>query len=247
MSVADISEIAIEPGALDTTELAYELVDLNARITVLTARWIALLAEFGRREGWRSDGQLSCVDWLVWRCGMGRRTAYDRVRVAHELKRRPEVRALFESGALSYSKVREITRIAGADEETDRRLLDLAEVGTAADLARAARRHAQLDEQERGVDDYLKRYDRRGIRASRTYDGMMVVEKVLTLEEGEEYLASLEAVDVCPAGQTSTAHRRADADMALIRAGRASLGKPGHIDSHTVHVVADLSTLLVGL
>src|SRR5947209_14098654 len=115
MSVADISEIAIEPGALDTTELAYELVDLNARITVLTARWLTVLAEFDRREGWRNDGQLSCVDWLVWRCGMSRRTAFERVRVAHELKRRPTVRERFETGTLSYSKVRAITRVKGAD------------------------------------------------------------------------------------------------------------------------------------
>src|SRR5438067_572076 len=130
MSVADILEMVEEPGALDTADLACELVDLNTRLTVLTARWLTLLAEFDRREGWRSDGQLSCVDWLVWRCGMSRKTGYDRVRVAHELKRRPEVRARFESGALSYSKVREITRVAGANEETDRHLLDLAEVGT---------------------------------------------------------------------------------------------------------------------
>src|SRR5205814_3994585 len=109
-----ILEEVDEPAALDTAELAYELVDLNTRLNVLTARWLALLAEFDGREGWRADGQLSCVDWLVWRCGMSRRTAFERVRVAHELKRRPAVRARFESGALSYSKVRAITRIKGA-------------------------------------------------------------------------------------------------------------------------------------
>src|SRR5437899_12757575 len=118
MSVTDIDQ-RIEPGALDTTDLAFELVDLNTRLTVLTARWLGLLAEFDRREGWRNEGQLSCVGWLVWKCGMGRKTAYDRVRVAHELKRRPAVRKRFESGTLSYSKVRAITRVKGADEETD--------------------------------------------------------------------------------------------------------------------------------
>src|SRR5437879_4742251 len=137
MSVADILDSVDDPAALDTAELAHELVDLDTRLAVLTARWLALVAEFDRRDGWRADGQLSCVDWLVWRCGMSRRTAFERVRVAHELKRRPEVRERFEAGALSYSKVRAITRVAGADEDTDRCLLDLAEVGTAADLARA--------------------------------------------------------------------------------------------------------------
>ena len=59
MSVAEILEVVDDPAALDTAELACELVDLNTRLTVLCARWIALLAEFDRREGWRADGQLS--------------------------------------------------------------------------------------------------------------------------------------------------------------------------------------------
>ena len=82
MSVADILEAVDEPGALDTADLADELIDLNTRLTALTALWILLLAEFDRREGWQYDGHLSYVDWLIWRCGMSRRTAQDRVRVA---------------------------------------------------------------------------------------------------------------------------------------------------------------------
>jgi hypothetical protein len=195
MSVAGILEVADEPGALATADLADELVDLNTRLTALTARWILLLAEFDRREGWRCDGHLSCLDWLMWRCGMSRRTAQDRVRVAHELGRRPRIRELFLAGEVSYSKVRAITRITRVDEETDARILEVARLGTTADLERLARHFEHLEQQERGVEDYLRRYDRRTIRASRTYDGMMVIEKVLPIEEGEEYLAHLEAVD----------------------------------------------------
>jgi hypothetical protein len=247
MSYAEILEAVDDPEALDTAELAYELIDLNTRLTAMEARWLALLAEFDRREGWRADGQFSCVDWLVWRCGMSRKTAYDKRRVAHELTRRPAVRDLFALGALSYSKVRAITRVAGADEETDRWLLALAEVGSSADLERAARRFEQLREQERGVDDYLHRYDRRGIRASRTFDGMMVIEHVLPIEEGEEYLAYLDAAADSSAEESSTAQRRADAAMALARAGRATLDRPGHVDRFTLHVVADLDALPMGI
>jgi hypothetical protein len=151
------------------------------------------------------------------------------------------------AGELSYSKVRAITRITRVDEETDARILEVARLGTTADLERLARHFEHLEQQERGVEDYLRRYDRRAIRASRTYDGMMVIEKVLPIEEGEEYLAHLEAVDERSAERSSTGQRRVDADMALIRAGRVSLDKPGHIDRYTVHVVADLSTLLLGV
>src|SRR5947207_1824227 len=101
MSVAEILESIDEPAALDTAELAYELADLNTRLTVLTAGWLALLVEFDRREGWRADGQLSCVDWLAWRCGMSRNTAHEKVRVARELERRPAIRDRFSTGDLS--------------------------------------------------------------------------------------------------------------------------------------------------
>src|SRR5205085_1241895 len=76
--------------------------------------WLALLAEFDRREGWRADGQLSGVAWLGWRCGMARRTAQEKLRVAHELERRPAVRDAFAAGELSWCPVRALTPLQGA-------------------------------------------------------------------------------------------------------------------------------------
>lgn len=60
--------------------------------------------------------------------------------------------------------MRAITRVRDADEETDECLLNLADSGTAADLEQASRRFEQLAEQERGIDKYLRRYDRRTVR-----------------------------------------------------------------------------------
>jgi hypothetical protein len=94
--------------------------------------------DFNLRCGWAHDGEVSCTDWLVSRCGLSRVTAKDKLRVARELSRRPAVRTAFAAGELSYTKVRAITRIA-ANDETDRWLLKLAERGTAADLEVAVR------------------------------------------------------------------------------------------------------------
>lgn len=171
MSLAGSPSGSADPERLATAELGAELVSLSRRLASVECRWLSVLAEFDRREGWRLDGQLSGVDWLVWRCGLSARTGRDKLRVARELRRRPSVAAAFASGSLSYSKVRAITRVEGADEETDRWLLKLAETGTAADLERAARHWAALRDQERGVDDYLRRFDRRRLGGSRTYDG----------------------------------------------------------------------------
>lgn len=212
------------------------LVDWATRAAVAEARFLALLAEFDRREGWYLDGQLSAVDWLEWRCGMSRRTARDKPRVAHELGRRPVVREAFEEGSLSYSQVRAITRVEGANEETDGWLLKLADRGTVADLERAVHHYQSLADQERGVDDYLARYDRRSITASRTYDGMVVLEVVLPAEEGEEVLASLSTGGSAEPG-SSPGQARADRLMELMRGDQPA----GH--RYTVNMVADVGAI----
>src|SRR5947209_7100039 len=115
--------------------------------------------------------------------------------VAHELARRPVVRDAFAAGALSYTKVRAITRVTATDNETDRWLLKLAEKGTAADLEVAARHFEELKRQEQPVDNYLRRWDKAAVRGTRTFDGMMVIETVAPMEEGQEILAHLRAAE----------------------------------------------------
>ena len=63
--------------------------------------------------------------------------------------------------------MRAITRLTDADVEVDERLLRLAEEGTVADLDRAVRHWKNLADQERGVDDYLRRFDRQALRGRR--------------------------------------------------------------------------------
>lgn len=204
-----------------------------------------MLAEFDRREGWHLDGQLSGAEWLVWRCGMSARTARDKLRVARELRRRPAVAEAFGKGRLSYCKVRAITRVTDAGEETDEWLLRLAEAGTVADLDRAVRHWAQIQEQERGVEDYLARYDRRAVHASRTYDGMMVIEMVLPVEEGEEVLGLLDGAKPVDGGSGEPqpiAQRRADSLVELVRAGSHAVAAPGS-ERYLLHLVADVDAL----
>src|SRR6476659_4344365 len=97
--------------ALSTSELGCLIVSGRAGIDSAEARWLLVLAEFDRRSGWAYDGAYDCAAWLVLRCGLGRSTAKERLRVAHELRRRPVLSAAFEAGEVSYSKIRVLTRI----------------------------------------------------------------------------------------------------------------------------------------
>lgn len=103
------------------------LPDLEARLTELaghlnaaTHRFLVLLAEFDRREGWADGAMRSCAHWLGWKCGSDLGAAREKVRVARALEALPAISAAMGRGELSYSKVRALTRVATQDTEDTR-------------------------------------------------------------------------------------------------------------------------------
>ena len=67
------------------------------------------------RSGWNS-GFLSCAHWLHWRTGIDLGAAREKVRVARALPGLPRLSAAMQRGAISYAKVRAITRVATPGE-----------------------------------------------------------------------------------------------------------------------------------
>src|SRR4051812_31546866 len=104
---------------------------------------------------------------------MARSTANERLRVAYE--RRPTIAGLFETRELSYSKVRAMTRIDHSNDDVDDALIQLARVGTAADLEHCVRHFDLLKEQDNPTDA-IARWERRGLRATTRFDGMGTIE-----------------------------------------------------------------------
>ena len=96
-------------------ELAAEICTLAGHINAANHRWLVLIAEFDQRNGWSDCATQSCAHWLNWKCGMAMGAAREKVRVARALGNLPKISAAMASGKLSYSKAREITRVATAD------------------------------------------------------------------------------------------------------------------------------------
>jgi hypothetical protein len=109
--------------------LGAEITELCSYIYAAEHRLLTLVREFDERKGWQWLGFHTCAHWLNFKCGIDMNTARERVRVAHALGRLPKIDARFASGALSYSKVRAMTRIA--DESNEDYLLSIAKHGTA--------------------------------------------------------------------------------------------------------------------
>ena len=126
--------------SLDVLEA--EICQWSANLTAAEARWLGLLAEFDRRGGWHSTGCVSCAAWLAWQTSMDRRTAHEKVRVAHAVVAFPRLGVEMGAGLLSYAKVRALSRIVNVDNVDA--LVDLALASTSNQVERfvsAFRRH----------------------------------------------------------------------------------------------------------
>ena len=81
-----------------------------------------LLCEASRHEVWRRVGNASLIEYLEEVLGYGPKTARERIRIATALDEMPELADALASGELSYSAVRELTRVA--TRETEREWID---------------------------------------------------------------------------------------------------------------------------
>ncbi|MBA2388817.1 MAG: DUF222 domain-containing protein [Geodermatophilaceae bacterium] len=167
-------------------ELGEDICRLAASLAATTSRWLMMIAEFDRREGWGGVGVKSCAHWLSWRCGLSPGAGREHVRVARALLDLPLIAAAFAAGSLSYSKVRAITRIADRDTEDD--LLALALSATAAQVERVVRGWRTAESATAPEQDA-----RRDVSWHWDRDGMLIVRARLGPEEGALFLAGLEA------------------------------------------------------
>ena len=100
-------------------DLDRAIVNLSARINAETYELLVLIRQFDERAGWLKWGLGNCAEWLHYRCDLSMNVAREKVRLARALKTLAEITAAFAKGALSYSKVRAITRVVGAHNEDE--------------------------------------------------------------------------------------------------------------------------------
>ena len=177
-------------------ELATEICTLAGRINAANHRFLALIAEFDRRKGWSDSSTQSCAHWLNWKCGIALGAGREKVRVARALEHLPKVSAAMASGALSYSKVREITRVGHSGNEDY--LLMIAEHGTAAHVERLVRAYRRCQEAEELSREQRQQESR---RVSFRYedDGSLVLTCRLPAETGALVMKALDiAVEGLP-------------------------------------------------
>lgn len=232
----------------DVEQLGEDIAVLASRLHAATYELLVLLRQFDEAVGW-NNGFRSCAHWLHWRTGIDLGAAREKVRVAKALADLPILSGALQRGAISYAKVRAITRVATPANEGQ--LLDLALTATASQVERVARAWRRCDRvaaarqaEARHLSRYLQTYV--------DDDGMLVIRGRLTPEQGAVVQRALEAAgdrlwresrDAAPAQtvaeETTIGQRRADALVLLAEsalAGELDGGSAGDRYQVVLHV-----------
>src|SRR5688572_29852326 len=169
--------------------LGEAIAELASRVHAATYELLVLLREFDACAGW-NNGCLSCAHWLHWRTGIDLGAAREKVRVARALAILPRISAAMQRGALSYAKVRALTRIATPANEA--RLVDVALAGTAAQVERLVRAWRRVDRLE-AAQQAEQRQQHRSLTLHVDDEGMVVLRGRLTPEIGAVVQRALQA------------------------------------------------------
>ena len=177
-----------DPPAPDNETLGNRIAELAARIQAATWELLVLIRQFDAGGGW--EGFASCAVWLSWRIGLAPGAAREHVRVARALAELPKLSDALRRGAVSYSKLRAVTRVA--TPETEQALLDVALAGTAAHVEQVVRTWRRVDRAAE-QDEEQQRHESRALATWVDDDGMVVVRGRLTPEVGAVVRRALEA------------------------------------------------------
>ena len=173
-------------------KLGEEITLLAGQMNALNHRLLTLIAEFDQRKGWSVDGTVrSCAHWLNWKCGIALGAAREKVRVACCQQQLPLINASFASGAISYSKVRAMSRVATPENEDF--LLMIARHGTASHVEKVVAKYKSVQTTHGNALERDQENERKLVYYQ-GQDGMWVIHAKLPSEVGAMVVKAIEAV-----------------------------------------------------
>lgn len=176
--------VAVHLDVVEAERLGGQIVAAASRVASVTAAWVEMVGIFDAGGGHHHAYFPSAAHWLAWACSMSPGTAREHVRVARGLRVMPVIAAAFGRGELSFSKVRECTRLAGVIDEDV--LLKCARDFTAAQLERAVRGYRA------GRSARLVAETHRGVSERELPDGSVQITAILAPEEAAVVRAALD-------------------------------------------------------
>ena len=253
--MARVNDGSTIPGAARPS-VRSEFARFGRRWSSAITRLISLSVELEDSGEWALDGSPTCAHWIAATLDVEIGTAREWLRIGRALDGLPLTTAAFNSGALSFTKVRSLTRLATAANEAE--LLEIVRRTPAGDVGRALATWSARyeDEQERG-----RRHRRdRGLRWRTEPDGMVVASMRMTPAQAAVLTAAVdehvlrrdgrESIDATERGNDATASRGSHSRWASLAQQRidalvdvVSAGGTNVVTEVILHVRADGCTL----
>ena len=161
--------------------LEAQVTELWGHLNAATYRFLTMIAELDRGKAYERHGLANMAQWLNWQCGIGAEAAREKVRVARALEQLPEVSDAFAKGELSYSKVRAMTRVATAANESV--LVSVARHGTAAHIEKLVRKFRWTQRRDAAQSEQ-RQHDFRNVSSFFADDGTFILHARLPAEVG---------------------------------------------------------------
>ena len=170
-------------------QLESHLISLSEQINAKEYEFLVALREFDLRQGWKEYHFNHCSEWLSMKCGIDVSTGREKVRVARALFDLEHISAAFESGELSYTKARSLTRVATPANEIE--LLNFARKATTNQVQDRCRKLRNVNHASSTVDANRIHRDR---YLSRRIDehGKMTISVELPAETGELVMLAIQ-------------------------------------------------------
>ena len=251
-----VSRSAAEPSAPNPSAsrkkcpeaLADEITTLAGHLNAAQYRFLKLLNEFDRDDGWAGPGIRSLAHWLNWKCGLGDLAAREKVRVARALRELPLIDAAFGRGQISYSKVRAMTRAATPENESQ--LLNIARHGTAEHMERLVRVYRRARKRAESSPGEKERRREERFYCFDEDDETMVFGGRVSVEQGRLLVKALDAMVAEIEDEERGAGEERDAGDALQTGGNGRAGEtpkvcdrhPGAAPETTENVSAETSS-----
>jgi Domain of unknown function (DUF222)/HNH endonuclease len=170
-------------------QLEQDIISLSSHINATEYEFLVLVREFDLRQGWKAYHFNNCAEWLNMKCGIAPGTAREKLRVANALFGLSATSRAFQKGDLSYSKARELTRVA--TPRTEEKLLDYAIPATALQVENHCRELRNVMK-DASTADANRLHRQRYLSRSLHGDGSMTISLELPKESGDLVMKALE-------------------------------------------------------
>jgi hypothetical protein len=229
-----------------------ELVEMRRRMDALEGEWLALVADYDRSREWEASGYANAASALRQLCRMDSGVAANNVKLACKAAELPETRRALCGGDISRSHVQVIAdgftperaeMLAPVESE----FVEVARKCTPRELRNVMRYATDALDGDGGGATDAEQHERRRWHMSRTFEGVLKIDAVLTGDDAQAWEtainAQMERTRVADDPRTPT-QRRADAATSIVRTSldRGDVGSNRNVRPH-VTVVVDLEDL----